>query len=116
MWSPERPNCDTKPYSSGTACGARNGGWWNSATRRNRAPCVKLRPRLLFKTQPENVLFFWSSLLKVRSSVRPICEHCKVVTRRGVIRVICKRNPKHKQRQGRSEEHTSELQSPMYLV
>ena len=38
--------------------------------------------------------------LKVRSSVRPICEHCKVITRRGVIRVICKRNPKHKQRQG----------------
>ncbi len=36
--------------------------------------------------------------MKVRSSVRPICEHCKVVTRRGVIRVICKRNPKHKQR------------------
>jgi len=38
--------------------------------------------------------------VKVRSSVRPICEHCKVVRRRGVIRVICKRNPKHKQRQG----------------
>jgi len=38
--------------------------------------------------------------LKVRSSVRPICEHCKVVKRRGVIRVICKRTPKHKQRQG----------------
>ncbi|MEX2156340.1 MAG: 50S ribosomal protein L36 [Gemmatimonadales bacterium] len=38
--------------------------------------------------------------MKVRSSVRPICEHCKVITRRGVIRVICKRNPKHKQRQG----------------
>jgi len=43
---------------------------------------------------------FPEHLLKVRSSVRPICEHCKVVTRRGVIRVICKRNPKHKQRQG----------------
>jgi large subunit ribosomal protein L36 len=38
--------------------------------------------------------------LKVRSSVKPICEHCKVVKRQGVIRVICKRNPKHKQRQG----------------
>jgi len=38
--------------------------------------------------------------LKVRSSVRPICEHCKVVKRRGVIRVICKRTLKHKQRQG----------------
>jgi len=54
----------------------------------------------LFKTQPEHFELFRSNLLKVRSSVRPICEHCKVVTRRGVIRVICKRNPKHKQRQG----------------
>ena len=64
------------------------------------APCVKFPPRLLFKTQPEHFELFRSNLLKVRSSVRPICEHCKVVTRRGVIRVICKRNPKHKQRQG----------------
>jgi len=38
--------------------------------------------------------------LKVRTSIKPICEHCKVVRRRGVLRVICKRNPKHKQRQG----------------
>jgi large subunit ribosomal protein L36 len=40
------------------------------------------------------------AIVKVRSSVKPICEHCKVVKRQGVIRVICKRNPKHKQRQG----------------
>ena len=38
--------------------------------------------------------------LKVRSSVKPICEHCKVVRRKGVTRIICSRNPKHKQRQG----------------
>lgn len=38
--------------------------------------------------------------VKVRSSVKPICEHCKVVKRAGVTRIICKRNPKHKQRQG----------------
>jgi large subunit ribosomal protein L36 len=38
--------------------------------------------------------------VKVRTSVKPICEHCKVVKRNGVTRVICKRNPKHKQRQG----------------
>jgi len=40
------------------------------------------------------------SSVKVRSSVKPICEHCKVVKRQGVTRIICKRNPKHKQRQG----------------
>ena len=38
--------------------------------------------------------------VKVRSSVKPICEHCKVIKRQGVVRIICKRNPKHKQRQG----------------
>ena len=38
--------------------------------------------------------------VKVRTSVKPICEHCKVVKRDGVTRIICKRNPKHKQRQG----------------
>jgi large subunit ribosomal protein L36 len=38
--------------------------------------------------------------LKVRTSVKPVCEHCRVIKRRGVIRVICKRSPKHKQRQG----------------
>jgi ribosomal protein L36 len=37
--------------------------------------------------------------MKVRSSVRRICENCKVVRRKGVVRVICT-NPKHKQRQG----------------
>ena len=37
--------------------------------------------------------------MKVRASVKPICNHCKVIRRRGVVRVICI-NPKHKQRQG----------------
>jgi large subunit ribosomal protein L36 len=38
--------------------------------------------------------------MKVRASVKPICEHCKVIKRRGVVRIICKKNPRHKQRQG----------------
>ena len=37
--------------------------------------------------------------MKVRSSVKKICENCKIIKRKGVVRVICK-NPKHKQRQG----------------
>jgi len=37
--------------------------------------------------------------VKVRTSVKPICEHCKVIKRAGVMRIICNRNPKHKQRQ-----------------
>src|SRR5690348_16083523 len=37
--------------------------------------------------------------MKVRASVKKICDKCKVIHRRGVVRVICV-NPKHKQRQG----------------
>ena len=37
--------------------------------------------------------------MKVRSSVKPMCDKCTVIKRRGVVRVICE-NPKHKQRQG----------------
>lgn len=37
--------------------------------------------------------------MKVSSSVRRRCPKCKIVRRRGVVRVICQ-NPNHKQRQG----------------
>ncbi len=37
--------------------------------------------------------------MKVRASVKKLCNHCRVIRRRGVVRVICV-NPKHKQRQG----------------
>lgn len=37
--------------------------------------------------------------MKVQASVKRRCKDCKVVKRRGVVRVICK-NPRHKQRQG----------------
>ncbi|MBK6941052.1 MAG: 50S ribosomal protein L36 [Planctomycetes bacterium] len=38
--------------------------------------------------------------MKVRASVRRICENCKIVRRRGVVRVICS-DGRHKQRQGK---------------
>ncbi len=37
--------------------------------------------------------------MKVRPSVKKIDDKCKVVRRRGVVRIICE-NPRHKQRQG----------------
>ena len=44
--------------------------------------------------------------MKVRPSVKPICEKCKVIKkkckiikRKGRVMVICE-NPKHKQKQG----------------
>jgi large subunit ribosomal protein L36 len=37
--------------------------------------------------------------MKVKASVRRICDKCKIVKRKGVVRVICS-NARHKQRQG----------------
>ncbi len=37
--------------------------------------------------------------MKVRASVKKMCSRCKVVRRKGRVRIICT-NPKHKQRQG----------------
>ena len=37
--------------------------------------------------------------MKVRASVKPIFSKCKIIRRKGTVRVICE-NPKHKQRQG----------------
>jgi len=37
--------------------------------------------------------------MKVRASVRRMCEKCKIVRRRGVVFVVCA-DPRHKQRQG----------------
>ncbi|MES2594682.1 50S ribosomal protein L36 [Brevifollis gellanilyticus] len=37
--------------------------------------------------------------MRVRPSVKPLCELCRVIRRAGVVRVVCK-NPRHKQRQG----------------
>lgn len=38
--------------------------------------------------------------MKVRASVKRRCEHCQVIKRKGTIRVICARDPRHKQKQG----------------
>jgi large subunit ribosomal protein L36 len=37
--------------------------------------------------------------MKVRASVRKICNRCKIIKRHGKVRVICA-DPKHKQVQG----------------
>jgi len=40
------------------------------------------------------------SQMKVRASVKKICDKCKVIKRKGTVRIICPANPRHKQRQG----------------
>ncbi|MGK2896900.1 MAG: 50S ribosomal protein L36 [Candidatus Makana argininalis] len=38
--------------------------------------------------------------MKVRTSVKKLCRHCKIVKRKKIIRIICNVYAKHKQRQG----------------
>ena len=46
-----------------------------------------------------NQILVREEIMKVRASVKKICRNCKVVRRKGVVRVICT-DPRHKQRQG----------------
>ena len=38
--------------------------------------------------------------MKVRASVKPMCDKCKVIKRDGKVMVICSKSAKHKQTQG----------------
>jgi large subunit ribosomal protein L36 len=40
-----------------------------------------------------------SGRMKIRASVKPRRERCKIIRRKGAVMVICS-NPKHKQKQG----------------
>lgn len=37
--------------------------------------------------------------MKVHPAVKRMCDNCKIIRRKGQVRVICT-NPRHKQRQG----------------
>jgi large subunit ribosomal protein L36 len=52
-----------------------------------------------WKVQAVGTAWMVETAMKVRPSVKKICDKCKVVRRKGVVRVICE-NPRHKQRQG----------------
>lgn len=38
--------------------------------------------------------------MKVRASVKRLCRNCKVIRRKRAVRVICRKDARHKQRQG----------------
>ena len=38
--------------------------------------------------------------MKVRASVKKMCRNCKIIRRKGTVRVICSTDARHKQRQG----------------
>jgi large subunit ribosomal protein L36 len=61
------------------------------------------RPRLVAAAwrspEPASLVFDSKGIMKVRPSVKPMCEKCKIIRRHGAVLVICQ-NPRHKQRQG----------------
>ena len=65
------------------------------------SPYDLTKGRIIWRDKYNNCRTFWKGekIVKVRASVKPICEKCKVIKRKGAIRIICE-NPKHKQRQG----------------
>ncbi|KAF8393217.1 hypothetical protein HHK36_021458 [Tetracentron sinense] len=54
--------------------------------------------------------------MKVRSSVKKMCEFCRTVKRRGRVYVLCMANPKHKQRQGMSTFACESPLPPVYVL
>ncbi len=38
--------------------------------------------------------------MKVRTSVKKMCDGCRIIRRKRIVRVICSKDPRHKQRQG----------------
>nr|YP_010444076.1 ribosomal protein L36 [Haramonas pauciplastida]UTE94963.1 ribosomal protein L36 [Haramonas pauciplastida] len=38
--------------------------------------------------------------MKIRTSVKKMCDKCRVVRRYGRVLIVCPNNSKHKQRQG----------------
>ncbi|MFA5747688.1 MAG: 50S ribosomal protein L36 [Candidatus Absconditabacterales bacterium] len=38
--------------------------------------------------------------MKVKTSLKKRCMYCQIVKRKGILYVTCKKNPRHKARQG----------------
>ena len=56
------------------------------------------KARIVFRAK-QILIQVCEAKMRVRASVKALCRNCKVVRRRGVVRVICS-DPRHKQRQG----------------
>lgn len=57
------------------------------------------RKELTFCVQLKCQISQEEATMKVRPSVKPMCEKCKIIKRKGRVMVICE-NPRHKQKQG----------------
>lgn len=65
----------------------------------SRVPQPREGVRVRVAASPRTIHRKAATAMKVRSSVKRICENCKIVRREGKVLVICS-NPRHKQRQG----------------
>ena len=57
----------------------------------------------IFRARPERKICeknHEETIMKVRPSVKPMCDKCKIIKRNGKVMVICSKNKSHKQRQG----------------
>ena len=62
---------------------------------------MKYRPMIFQEEElPGESNLIRRNIMKVRPSVKPICDKCKVIKRKGKVMVICDAYPKHKQKQG----------------
>ena len=73
---------------------------WRDAYNLRNIPCSWAYAWLHWNFEAKFIQKRNSRPMKVRSSVKRICENCKVVRRKGKIYVVCSSNPRHKQRQG----------------
>lgn len=85
----------------GPVWSANDDDWYNSTLRQAHQRPAGYKPATKEKTPPPDAKFQTKDVdaMKVRTSVKKICDKCKIIKRKGVVRVLCV-NPKHKQRQG----------------
>ena len=60
---------------------------------------MRVLPGLVSQAGQERIEKRVEDKMKVLASVKKICRNCKIIKRKGVVRVICT-DPRHKQRQG----------------
>jgi len=58
---------------------------------------MPLRPVVQRTLAPQPTMPALARGMKVRSSVKRLCNHCALVRRKGRLYVICSKNAKHKQ-------------------
>jgi|BarGraNGADG00212_2_1021979.scaffolds.fasta_scaffold10257_5 large subunit ribosomal protein L36 len=65
----------------------------------SRIECLKRNTLILTTNDSRLTTKIGGLMVKVRPSVKTMCEKCKIIRRNGKVMIICE-NPKHKQVQG----------------